>query len=153
GGAVLLVEVEERGTIVINELYPSTSTATAFWGGIDASETNFLGRGVNLGAGFVASTTPRVPYAHAGLGLRLHGSTPEIPGLGIRLSVTGLYNDGSEFFRLAGSDDDPDPQNFAAVRTRRAGGVVGAGRALGRYVRLFADLREEWIDATYPALP
>ena len=53
GGVVLLVEVEERGTIVINELYPSTSAATTFWGGVDVSETNFLGRGVNLGGGFV----------------------------------------------------------------------------------------------------
>src|SRR6185369_8334036 len=112
GGAVLLVEVEERGTIVINELYPSTSTATAFWGGIDASETNFLGRGINLGAGFVASTTPRVAEAHAGLGLRLHAATPEIPSLGVSLSATGLYNDGSEFFRLYGAPSDPAPENF-----------------------------------------
>ena len=50
---MLLVEVEERGTIVINELYPSTSAATTFWGGIDVSETNFLGRGINLGGAFV----------------------------------------------------------------------------------------------------
>ena len=51
GGVVLVVEVEERGTIVINELFPSTSAATAFWGGADVSETNFLGRGINLGGG------------------------------------------------------------------------------------------------------
>src|SRR5512138_2195584 len=38
GGVVLVVEVEERGTIVINELFPSTSAATAFWGGADVSE-------------------------------------------------------------------------------------------------------------------
>ena len=65
GGVVLVVEVEERGTIVINELFPSTSAATAFWGGADVSETNLLGHGINLGAGFVASTTPVVPGAHA----------------------------------------------------------------------------------------
>jgi hypothetical protein len=53
GNAILLVEVEERGTIVVNDLYPSTSAATTFWGGIDVSETNFLGRGVNLGGAFV----------------------------------------------------------------------------------------------------
>ena len=68
GGVVLVVEVEERGTIVINELFPSTSAATAFWGGADVSETNFLGRGINLGGGFVASTTPVVPGAHAASG-------------------------------------------------------------------------------------
>jgi len=152
GGAVLLVEVEERGTIVINELFAATSAATAFWGGFDAAETNFLGRGINLGAGFVASTTPKVPYSSAGLGLRLHGSLPEISALAISLAATGLYNDGSEFYRTGGSDSDPDPRNLAAVRTRRAGGLLGAGRSFGRFVRLFADLREEVVSATYPDL-
>ena len=150
GGAVLQVEVEERGTIVINELYPSTSAATTFWGGIDASETNFLGRGINLGAAFVLSTKPKVPQAEQGVGVRLHGSLPEIRSLGISLSLTGLFNDGSEFFRAAGADTDPDPLNFVAARTRRAGGLLGAGKSLGRSLRLFADLREETVDATYP---
>ena len=150
GGAVLLIEVEERGTIVVNELYPSTSAATAFWGGIDASETNFLGRGINLGAGFVASTTPKVPYAERGLGLRLHGSLPEVRSLGVSLSLTGLYNDGSEFFRASGADRDPDPTQYVAVRTRHAGGILGAGKTLGRQVRVFADLREESVSATLP---
>jgi outer membrane protein insertion porin family len=151
GGAVLTVEVEERGTIVINELYPSTSAATTFWGGIDASETNFLGRGINLGAGFVASTNPRVPGAEPGLGLRLHGSLPELRGLGVSLAATGLYNDGSEFYRASGSDKDADPAKFVAVRTRRAGGVLGAGRSVGRLIHLFADLREETVNAGFPA--
>src|SRR6185312_7188000 len=60
GAVVLVVDVEERGTLVINELFPATSGATLFWGGADVSETNFLGRGINLGAGFVASTKPVV---------------------------------------------------------------------------------------------
>jgi hypothetical protein len=96
------------------------------------------------------STKPKVPQAESGLGLRLHGSLPEIPSLGISLSATGLYNDGSEFFRAAGADTDPDPLNFVAARTRRAGGVLGAGKSLGRSLRLFADLREETVTATFP---
>ena len=68
GSVVLVVNVEERGTLVINELFPATSQATLFWGGADVSEMNFLGRGINLGAGFVVSTKPMVPDAHAGLG-------------------------------------------------------------------------------------
>jgi hypothetical protein len=152
GGGILLVEVEERGTIVINELFPSSSAATTFWGGIDAAETNFLGRGINLGAGFVASTRPKVPGAVAGLGLRLHGSLPELSALGISLAATGLYDDGSEFYRTSGNDGDADPARFAAVRTRRAGGILGAGRSLGRNVRVFADLREETVNAAWPDL-
>ena len=150
GNAILLVEIEERGTIVVNDLYPSTSAATTFWGGIDVSETNFLGRGINLGGAFVVSTKPKVPDARAGVGVRLHGSLPQIPSLGVSLSLTGLFNDGSEFYRVIGADTDPDPANFIAVRARRIGGILGAGKPLGRYLRLFADLREEAVNGQLP---
>src|SRR6185295_19546093 len=110
---VLAVDVEERGTLVINELFPATSAATTFWGGADVSETNFFGRGINLGAGFVASTTPDVLGADAGVGLRLRGAVPAIGGpYGLSLTATGLYNDGSEFYRIADPADDADPSLF-----------------------------------------
>jgi outer membrane protein insertion porin family len=153
GGVVLLVEVEERGTLVINELYPSTSSATAFWGGADVSDTNFLGRGVNLGGGFVASTKPLVLNSEKGLGLRLHGSVPERQGLGgLALSATALYNDGSELYRDSGADDDPDPGLFTAANTRRAGGMLGVSRTLTRAVRASVDVRGESVNARLPPL-
>jgi hypothetical protein len=151
GGVVLVVDVEERGTIVINELFPSTSAATAFWGGADVSETNFLGRGINLGGGFVASTTPVVPNAHAGLGLRLRAVVPPIGGpYGLTLSATGLYNDGSEFYRVAGQDDDPNPKNFIASRTKRAGGVLGFGKDFRSRLHMGLDFREEAVSSDLP---
>ena len=153
GGAVLLVEVEERGTLVINELYPSTSVATEFWGGADVSQTNFLGRGVNLGGGFVLSTKPRVPGAEAGLGLRLHASIPERQGpAGHGRGATALYNDASEFYRDSGADDDADPGRFTAVNTRRAGGILSIGKTLGHALRGSLDLRGESVRATYPVI-
>ncbi|HEY6476367.1 MAG TPA: POTRA domain-containing protein, partial [Polyangia bacterium] len=151
GSVVLVVAVEERGTLVINELFPATSEATLFWGGADVSETNFLGRGINLGAGFVASTKPVVLFAHAGLGLRLHLGVPPIGGPnGVGLSVTGLYNDGSEFYRTSGADSDPDPGRFVATRVHRAGGVVTAGKAFPHNLHVTASVREEWVSATLP---
>jgi hypothetical protein len=151
GSAVLTVEVEERGTIVINELFPSTSAATAFWGGADVAETNFLGRGLSLGAGFVASTRPLVLNSDNGLGLRLHGAVPELRGPGgISLSATALYSRGSEFYRDSGDDDDPDPGRFVAVQTRRAGGVIGVGKTLTPALHGTLDLREEVVSAELP---
>jgi outer membrane protein insertion porin family len=151
GGVVLVVDVEERGTLVINELFPSTSAATAFWGGADVSETNFLGRGINLGAGFVASTTPVVPYAHAGLGVRLRAVVPPIGGpYGLSLSATGIYNDGSEFYRVMGDDSDANPQNFVASRVKRAGGVLGFGKDFRSRLHAGVDFREEALSATLP---
>jgi len=152
GGVVLVIDVEERGTIVINELFPSTSAATTFWGGADASETNFLGRGINLGAGFVASTTPVVPGAHRGLGMRLRTVVPPIGGpYGLSISATGLYNDGSEFYRVAGDDDDADPKNFIAARVKRAGGVLGVGKDFRSRIHLGLSFREEAVSADLPS--
>jgi len=151
GGVVLLVEVEERGTLIINELYPSTSAATAFWGGADVSDTNFLGRGVNLGGGFVVSTRPIVLGAERGLGLRLHVTIPERQGPGgLAWTATALYNDGSEFFRTSGAPGDADPGRFEAVNTRRAGGVVGVAKTLTRALRVGLDARGEAVDARLP---
>ncbi|HEX3905338.1 MAG TPA: BamA/TamA family outer membrane protein [Polyangia bacterium] len=153
GAVVLVVEVEERGTLVINELFPATSEATLFWGGADLSETNFLGRGINLGAGFVASTKPLVPDAHAGLGLRLHVGVPPLGGPnGVGLSVTGLYNDGSEFYRASGADSDADPGRFVATRVRRIGGVLTVGKMLPHNLHATAAFREEQLSATLPTV-
>jgi len=153
GGVVLLVEVEERGTLVINELYPSTSSATAFWGGADVSDTNFLGRGVNLGAGFVASTKPLVLNSEKGLGLRLHGSIPERQGpRGLGLSATALYNDGSEFIAIPAGTTTADPGHFTAANLRRAGGIVGVSKTLTRALRASIDLRGEAVNARLPPL-
>ncbi len=151
GSVVLVVEVEERGTLVINELFPATSEATLFWGGADVSETNFLGRGINLGAGFVASTKPLVPYAHAGLGLRLHVGVPPLGGPnGLGLAVTGLYNDGSEFYRTSGADSDADPGRFVATRVRRIGGVLTVGKMFPTTCTPRVGFREESVSATLP---
>ena len=151
GSVVLVVDVEERGTLVINELFPATSEATLFWGGADVSEMNFLGRGINLGAGFVVSTKPIVPEAHAGLGLRLHIGIPPLGGPnGVGLSVTGLYNDGSEFYRTSGPDSDADPGRFVATRVRRVGGVLTAGKMFPHNLHVTAAFRMEELSATLP---
>jgi outer membrane protein insertion porin family len=153
GGVVLVVEVDERGTLVINELFPATSQATLFWGGADLSETNFLGRGINLGAGFVASTRPVVLDAHAGLGLRLRVGVPPLGGPnGLGLSVTGLYNDGSEFYRATGDDGAAAPADFVATRVRRAGGLLTVGKMLPAGFHTSLGLREEEITTTLPPL-
>jgi hypothetical protein len=153
GAVVLVVEVDERGTLVINEIFAATSAATMFWGGTDLAETNFLGRGINLGAGFVASTRPVVPEAHEGLGVRLHVGVPPLGGPnGLSLSVTGLFNDGSEFYRASGADDNDDPGRFVATRVRRAGGVLTAGKMLANTLRASVAFREEELQAHWPGL-
>ena len=70
---------------------------------------------------------------HAGVGLRLRGAVPAIGGpYGLSLTATGLYNDGSEFYRVAGPSDDADPSLFIATRVRRAGGCWASARTSAR---------------------
>jgi outer membrane protein insertion porin family len=151
GAVVLVVETEERGTAVLNALYLGTSEATLLWGGLDVSETNFAGRGISLGAGFVASTTPTVPEARAGRAVSLRvGGPPRREGL--LLSGSFLYSHGSEFFQAFGQQTEVDPTQWRALDTRRVGGSVTVGGELSRTARFSTEGRFETVKARLPAL-
>jgi outer membrane protein assembly factor BamA len=150
GRAILRVEVEERGTLILTGLYLGTSEATALWGGLDLAETNLLGRGILLSGGFVASTEPSVPEAEAGWAFRtgIAGPAPR-PGT---WSLAGglLASRGSEFFRAFDVDDDVGPANHVALTTRRLGANAGVATALSRNTRVSAHARFELIDGRLP---
>ena len=151
GGAVLVIEVEERGTIILNAVYLGTSEATDVWGGLDVSERNLLGRGLTLGAGFVSSTRPKVAGAEPALAFSLRMAGP--PRLhGLQLSGSALFSRGSEFFRARGASSEPDPADFVALNVRRAGGVLGVGAVLSRTAYLLGEGRFEAVHADWPAL-
>jgi outer membrane protein assembly factor BamA len=150
GGAVMVVDVEERGTIIINALHLGTSEATTLWGGLDIAETNFLGRGVGVGGGFVESTRPHVPGAEPARALALRAAGPIWSEGALAPYGNLLYSKGSEFYRAFGSDDDGRPSNFVAVNIRRVGGTLGVGTDLSRVTRVGAEGRYEAIDARLP---
>lgn len=151
GQATLIVEVEERGTVILDAIYLGTSQATAVWGGLAVSERNFLGRGLALGGGFVASTRPDVYRADPGFAgaLRVAGPPAFFPGrLALQASVNASR--GSEFFRTQGGDSSSNPRDFVATNLRRIGGTVGIGRALSRTVFLLGEARLESLRASVP---
>jgi outer membrane protein insertion porin family len=149
-GAILVVTVEERGTIVANAIYLGTSEATTLWGGLDVAETNFLGRGIGLGGGFVTSTTPKVPDAHPGTALALRATGPWRRDGFLTPYGNFIFSRGSEFFRAKGEVDDSAPADFVATQTRRAGGALGIGIDLTRTIRVSAEGHFESISATLP---
>ena len=152
GQANLIVEVEERGTIILDAIYLGTSDATAVWGGLAATERNLLGRGLSLGGGFVGSTRPDVPHAEPGVAgaLRVAGPPAFFSGrLALQASVNASR--GSEFFRAQGDDSSANPQDFVAANVRRLGGTLGVGRALSRAFFLLGEARFESIRADLPA--
>jgi outer membrane protein assembly factor BamA len=151
GDVVLVIEVEERGTIILNAIHLGTSDATTLWGGLDVSERNLLGRGLTLGAGFVSSTRPKVDGATPALAFSLRMAGP--PRLhGLLLSGSALFSRGSEFLRAIGATDRPDPSDFVALNVRRVGGVLGAGAVLSRTAFLLGEGRFETVRAEWPTL-
>jgi outer membrane protein insertion porin family len=151
GQASLVVEVEERGTIILDALFLGTSQATSVWGGLAATERNLLGRGLSLGGGFVGSTRPQVTGAEPGFAGALHVAGPPAFFSG-RLALQASFNvsRGSEFMRTGGDASSANPANFVAANVRRAGGSFGAGRALSRTFFLTAEARFESIGAEVP---
>ncbi len=152
GHASLVVEVEERGTIILDALYLGTSQATTLWGGLAVTERNLLGRGLALGGGFVGSTRPQVAHAEPGVAGALHVAGPPAFFSG-RLALQASFNAsrGSEFFRTQGDSGSSDPASFVAANVRRLGGTFGAGRTLTRTLFLSGEARFESIRADLPS--
>jgi outer membrane protein insertion porin family len=146
GLATLVVEVEERGTVILDAIHLGSSQATAFWGGLAASERNLFGRGIALGGGFVGSTRPDVVGAEPGFAgaLKIAGPPAFFSGR-LALQAGLLASRGSEFFRLGGDSSSADPANFFAVNTRRLAGTLAAGHALSRTFFLTGEARFEAI--------
>jgi hypothetical protein len=152
GQATLVVEVEERGTLILDALYLGTSQATSVWGGLAATERNLFGRGLSLGGGVVGSTRPHVAFAEPGFAGALHMSGPPAFFSGrLALQAGFTASRGSEFFRTQGDSTSSDPADFVAANVRRLGGTFGAGRVLSRTFFLTGEARFESIRAELPS--
>jgi outer membrane protein assembly factor BamA len=156
GYVVLVVDVVERNTIVVNDVWLGLSAdaepngkarpLTAY-GGLDVSETNLAGTGIALGGAMA--------LADRQLALRTRFSDPQFLRSSWTAEAQVLYNNAKDFF---GNKDvlveDPTQkvaQDFAVVSYRRFGGLVGAGHEVGSVAtRVFLDYRLEKIDASLP---
>lgn len=157
GSVVLVVDVRERNTIVVSDLWMGLSAdadtkgnarpLTAY-AGADVAETNLGGTGITLGGG--------IGFAQDQLALRARFFDPAFVGSSWMTSATLLYNDARDFY---GNRDVlyDDPSNggeqltsYAVARYKRFGGLVGVGRDLSMPVQLWMDYRLERIDATLP---
>jgi outer membrane protein insertion porin family len=154
GYVVLVVNVEERNTIVIDNVWLGLSAdadpngnarpLTAY-GGAAVSETNLAGTGLTLGGAFAV--------ADGQLALRTRFADPQFLRTSWTAEAQLLYNNARDFFgnRDVLVDDPTQPaEDFAVVQYQRFGGSVGAGHDLGISTQLFFDYRLESIDATLP---
>lgn len=157
GAVVLRIDVEERNTIVINDLWLGLSATAddagktrplSAYGGADAAETNLLGTGITLGGAFAV--------ADGQLGLRLRFLDPSVLGTSWMAQATLLHSVAREFYgNHQVRYDDPfggaeQVEDFAVARYTRSGGSLGLGRDLSVSSQLWVDYRLERINARLP---
>ena len=156
GYVILQVDVVERNTIIVNDLWLGLSAdaepdgsarpLTAY-GGIDVSETNLAGTGVALGGA--------IALADRQIALRTRVSDSDFLRSSWTAEAQLLFNNAKDYF--GNRDvlvDDPTQlvaQDYAVVSYQRFGTLVGVGHEVGSVAtRLFFDYRLEKIDASLP---
>ncbi len=155
GLVILVVDVSERPTIVLNDISLGLSAdanpegekrpLTAY-AGVDVAETNLAGSGITLGA---AAAVAQSQYA-----LRVRFLDPAFLGSSWMIGGTLLYNDALDFFGNAnvrlGPTSQPQRTDYAVVSYTRFGGALGVGRDLSLATQLWVHYRLESIDALVP---
>ena len=155
GRVRLVVEVVERNTIIVNDVWMGLSADAETTGkprpltayaGLDVSETNLGGSGVTLGTAFGLSENQ--------YGLRVRYLDPSLFGSSWMIGGSLLYNDATDFFGNADvvwvSDYTELLRRFAIVKYKRFGGVVGLGRDLNPSTQLWGHYRIETLDVNLP---
>ncbi|MEB2312729.1 MAG: BamA/TamA family outer membrane protein [Sorangiineae bacterium] len=156
GYVVLVIDVVERNTIIVNDLWMGLSAdadndgrarpLTAY-AGVDVAETNLAGTGITLGTA--------IGLAQDQLALRVRFLDPAFLGSSWMTSGTLLFNDARDFFGnrdVFYSDGGLTSriEDYATVQYERFGGSLGAGRDLSVATQLWVSYRLEAIDARVP---
>ena len=159
GAATLVIEVEERNTFVVQNLWlaiaadedtAGNARPLSAFTGIQAAETNLAGTGITLGAG--------VGLAADQLALRTRFVDPALAGTGWSAAATLLYNDARDFFGNRDvSFESPlleqrEVTRYAVVAYKRFGGTLGTGHDLGVSSWFSFDYHLEQIDAIVPTV-
>lgn len=166
GWVVLVIEAEERNTLVVEQLVLGVSQGVRAtddmvarlipYGGLSIAETNLFGTGVTLAAAGVLSSRQQ--------GARIRYVNPSFLDSPYLLSSSVFFNNAREFF---GYDDalvsircpPPDPgetepptcpeevlARSAVVRYQRLGLSLGMGRDLGASTRYTLDWQGEYVN-------
>lgn len=152
--ARLEIEVEERPSLEITDLYLGTSRMTPFHGGFQVLERSFLGRAIRIGGGLVWGTLPRqIPQSRRQQAMRVFIEAPRLRGSRFGVGGTFYIHSASEPYRVAGPADDPDPKLFHTVDYGRVGGLLGTTFAVTSSLMLGVDYRLERVNAMLPTDP
>ena len=159
GAAILVIEVVERNTLVIQNLWLGIAADEDTAGnakplgpyvGVQIAEQNLAGTGITLGAG--------IGLAAEQLALRASFSDPAFAGTTWSASLSLLYNDARDFFgNRSVRFESPlleqrEVTDYAVVAYKRFGGTLGTGHDLSISTQFQLDYHLERIDATVPTV-
>lgn len=151
--AVVVIELAERSSVSIQELYLGSSRMTPFHGGIAVSERNFLGRGVHVGGALVWGTLPHIQQSRRQQAYKIFAEIPRLGTAPLGVRAQAWVISAAEPYRVAGASNDPDPSLFRAVDVGRIGGDVGVTFPVLPTLTLGVDYRFERVDALLPKSP
>jgi outer membrane protein assembly factor BamA len=150
---VLRIELEERPTLNVDQLYLGSSRLTPFRGGFSVAERNFLGRGVQLGGAMLWATRPTIERARRQQAYRVFAEAPRLGKAKLGVLASAWFLSASEPYRVAGAENDPDPDLFRTVDYQRFGGMFGLTFPVLPELVLGVDYRFERVDARLPESP
>ena len=157
GLAVLVIDVTERNTLVVQNLWlgvaadedPSgSSKPLSAFVGLSVAETNLVGTGIALGAG-VGLTADQ-------LALRAHVFDPAFANTSWSGLLSVLWTDGRDFFgnRAVRFEspllDQKEVTDYAVVAYKRFGATLGTGHTLSTASHFQLEYHLEQITATVP---
>ncbi len=148
----LVVDLQERSSAALQALYLGSSRMTPFHGGLSVVERNFLGRGVHIGGALVWGTLPNIAKSRRQQAYTLFAEAPRLGNAPLGLRGTAYVVSAAEPYRVAGDEDDPDPQNFRGVDVGRIGGSLGLTFPVLPSLTLGVDYRFERVDAVVPEM-
>ena len=155
GFVVLVIDVVERNTIVINDISMGLAAdatrngrvrTLSGYAGLDLAETNLAGTGITLGGAMAVASNQ--------FALRVRFLDPAFLGSNWMIGGTLLYNDAQDFFGTSNPEwTDPNRTTLfesAQVDYTRFGGSIGIGRDLSVSTQLWLHYRLETLNASYP---
>lgn len=153
GRVILLVHVEERGTIVLNRIFFGNSQVTPWWAGVDLTERNFLGTGLAVGGAFVVTGEGRAEGGSAQRSVVLRASDSAFFASRFGWQGSGYRLQASEPYRVRGEPDDGRATNFSAFDYDRMGARGALSSRLGSLSRFNLGGRIERVRAELPDSP
>jgi len=142
GRVVVVIEVEERNTIILSDIILGSSREHPFWGGLDVAEGNLFGRGLVLGGAFVVGEGQS--------GFRGQLADPFAFLAPLRLSSEVHHVSADEAFYTRGSEVGGESE-AGRLRSTRTGGEVGLGFYPLALLGVFVDVGVEGIEASSTA--